>query len=66
MSSKRRIRRKSCTGKQRFQVEAQAIAAIAALHRAKGYQGALAPYRCQFCNAFHFGHAPATVRRLLR
>ena len=63
MSSKRRIRRKSCTGKQRFLNEAEALQAIKALTRAKGWQGLLTPYRCQFCNGFHFGHAPANVRR---
>lgn len=63
MSSKRRIRRKSCTGKQRFLSEAEARQAIKALTRSKGWQGLLTPYRCQFCNGFHFGHAPGHVRR---
>ncbi|WP_431511621.1 hypothetical protein [Variovorax sp. DAIF25] len=63
MSSKRAIRRKQCTGKQRYASELDARAAISTLHRNKGYQGLLTPYRCSFCNGFHFGHAPANVRR---
>jgi hypothetical protein len=63
MSSKRRIRRKSCTGKQRFKTAKDAHAAITALHKKKGWQGLLTPYVCQFCNAFHFGHPPAKAGR---
>lgn len=59
MSSKRRIRRKSCTGKRRFADVASARAAIAALIRNKGPQGGwLQPYHCPFCRGVHFGHAP--------
>jgi hypothetical protein len=65
MSSKRRLRRKACGSKQRFDTEAEAIAALRALTRAKGWQGLLVPYRCAFCGHFHFGHAPANVRRRL-
>jgi hypothetical protein len=64
MSSKRHIRRKSCTGKQRFADELAARAAIHALIRAKGRQGGyLSPYRCRFCSGFHFGHTPGGVNR---
>ncbi|WP_295377274.1 hypothetical protein [uncultured Pseudacidovorax sp.] len=62
MSSKRRIRRKSCTGKRRFITWEAAIAAIRSLVRARGPQGPLNAYRCQFCNGFHFGHAPGAGR----
>lgn len=65
MSSKRRIRRKSCTGKHRFADQAAALAAIRALHARKGWQGLLTPYRCKFCNGFHFGHPPASLRKHL-
>jgi hypothetical protein len=63
MSSKRRIRRKSCAGKQRFETAKDALKAIASLHKTKGWQGLLTPYPCQFCNAFHFGHPPAKAAR---
>lgn len=63
MSSKRALRRKKCSGKQRFADELEARSAIGKLHAAKGWQGLLTPYRCNFCNGFHFGHAPANVRR---
>lgn len=66
MSSKRRLRRKSCTGKERFVDQLAAQAAIGRLIRARGSgSGYLTPYRCSFCNGFHFGHAPARVHRLL-
>ncbi|MBF9263570.1 hypothetical protein [Paracidovorax cattleyae] len=58
MSSKRRIRRNACTGKHRYANAADAQAAINGLHRRKGYQGYMQPYRCAFCNGFHFGHPP--------
>jgi predicted Zn-ribbon and HTH transcriptional regulator len=63
MSSKRRLRRKACTGKRQFADEAAAIAAIKSLTRSQGWQGLLVPYHCKFCGWFHFGHAPANVRR---
>ena len=58
MASKRRLRRKACTGKRRFVTAAAARAAIAWVHQRKGYQGFMKPYLCQFCNTWHFGHPP--------
>lgn len=65
MSSKRAQRRKACTGKQRFASQAEAQAAIRDLTRAKGWQGHLLPYRCAFCNGYHYGHAPGHVLRAM-
>lgn len=59
MASKRRIRRKSCGRKQRYENPREAIRAIGSLVRRRGPQGHLQVYRCRFCNAFHFGHAAA-------
>lgn len=58
MASKRRIRRNACAGKHRYDSAAEAQAAIFGLHRRKGYQGYLQPYRCSCCNGYHFGHPP--------
>lgn len=65
MSSKRAQRRKACTGKVRHATQEAAIAALKVLTRQKGWQGYMAPYRCKFCGGFHFGHAPAHVRRAM-
>lgn len=60
MSSKRSVRHNACTGKHRYDSAGEAQAAIAGLHRRKGYQGYMQPYRCAFCSGFHFGHPPNT------
>ena len=61
MSSKRRVRRKACTGKIRHATFADAVAAARSLYRANGEY--LTPYRCRFGHHYHTGHAPARVRR---
>lgn len=58
MSSKRAIRRRSCLGKLRFTSQADAQASMNGLHKRKGYQGYMTPYRCNFCGGYHFGHPP--------
>ena len=58
MSSKRRIRRRSCEGKHRYTTAKDARAAISGLHRRKGDQGYMQAYHCSFCGGFHFGHPP--------
>lgn len=62
MSSKRALRRRQCTGKQRFDSEADAIRAIRSLVRTQGHSGHISPYRCRFCGGFHFGHTPGQRR----
>lgn len=59
MSSKRAIRRRSCSRKHRHADQASAWAALRALQRAKGDQGRLQPYSCRFCGGWHFGHTGA-------
>ena len=61
VSSKRRIRRRSCTGKKRYTTAPAAQAAISSLHHRKGYQGYMQVYRCSFCNGYHFGHPPRNL-----
>jgi len=65
MASRRAIRRKACKGKQRYDTEAAARRGILALRR-RGVLDWLTPYRCAFCNGFHFGHPPARVRQAIR
>lgn len=60
MSSKRRIRRKSCTGKVRHASVEAGQREIHRLHRAHGYDGRMNCYRCPFCNGWHIGHAGRT------
>jgi hypothetical protein len=69
MSSKRAVRRKSCEGKTSFPTYADAAGALRAFLRKANSDGwPLSPYRCRFCNGFHFGHVPveALVPRRLR
>lgn len=55
MSSKRRIRKKSCEGKQRFDTANDAQ--TSAFHlRVNGH--IFNYYKCKFCKKYHFGHRP--------
>lgn len=58
MSSKRAIRRRACKGKVRHPEQGHAHAALRSLVRERGDQGAMTPYRCQFCGGWHIGHTP--------
>jgi hypothetical protein len=59
MSSKRAIRRAACDGKTRFATFGEAAGALRAFLRKASSDGwPLSPYRCKFCNGFHFGHVP--------
>lgn len=64
MASKRAQRRKACTGKRRYETEADARRGIAILRR-HGETALLTAYRCPHCHAFHFGHPPARVRQAI-
>ncbi len=57
MSSKRRIRRRSCTRKVRHLSPEAGQAAVRVLHARHGYDGRMDVYRCPFCNGYHVGHA---------
>jgi hypothetical protein len=63
MASKRRIRRKSCTGKIRHASKEEARIAAQKL-RAKGE--IVGVYLCRFCNGWHVGHTPRKIRRIMR
>jgi hypothetical protein len=58
MSSKRRLRRKKCDGKRRFEFFAQALASIRSLARTNGarHPETLRAYLCNFCKGWHIGH----------
>ena len=60
MASKRRIRRKACGKKIRYETAKDAGAGRHALNRSKGYQGQMNVYRCPFCGGYHIGHAGGT------
>lgn len=62
MSSKRRIRRKQCTRKKRYDYMAEAVW-VAKQLRAKGHK--VRAYRCTFCGGWHVGHTPRHIARQL-
>lgn len=61
MASKRRLRRKSCTGKVRYTCAADAKEAATKACRRSGQW--IVPYGCPFCGGLHIGHPPARVRQ---
>jgi hypothetical protein len=63
MSSKRRLRRKACTGKVRHADAVGAQAQIRQIRRANPGTPYLNVYRCAFCSGFHVGHAKGTGPR---
>ncbi len=57
MASKRRIRRKSCARKRRFDSHELAAAAMRhVIFAGKKRGGFLHVYHCKFCKGYHFGH----------
>lgn len=62
MSSKRRIRRHSCTKKVAHETQDAAAAAI----RRTGLQGVIVTYKCHFCGKYHNGRPPRNVRDSIR
>ena len=63
MSSKRRLRRKSCTGKKPYPTAADAQAAVHHLVRSGHTRGGfLHVYKCKFAKHYHVGHAPGSSR----
>ena len=62
MSSKRRIRRKSCDGKRQHDTQAAAIGhKMHLITYGTTNTGELWVYRCEFCNKWHVGHPPAEL-----
>jgi hypothetical protein len=60
MASKRRIRRKQCTGKIRYATKAEATLAAKRQWQYKAYYCA---YHCLFCNGYHIGRPPHKKKR---
>ncbi len=58
MSSKRRIRRKSCEGKRRHKTHEDAMKEL----RGCSVKTGLRIYKCQFCHHYHVGHMSARAR----
>jgi hypothetical protein len=56
MASKRRLRKKSCGNKIKYESEEQAIRAIIGIYRNREFSGKVVPYICQFCRKWHIGH----------
>lgn len=55
MASKRRIRRRICSSKKRFEDVNSAMFAIRSLKKDTGTLSFFVPYKCKFCKKFHFG-----------
>jgi len=56
MASKRRIKRKSCTGKVRHLSSDAARKALRVTVRHDQVHQPMNVYRCQFCGGYHIGH----------
>lgn len=63
MSSKRRVRRKACEGKVRYETFAQARSA--AFLRSRDTGEWIVPYRCRFGKHYHIGHQTVRARQAL-
>lgn len=64
MSSKRRLRRKSCEGKQQHDDKTKAIAhKMRLIEDGLAVRGELWVYRCEFCKKWHVGHPTLEMRQ---
>lgn len=63
MSSKRRIRRKSCEGKKRYDNEAEARKQCNWFWYERDAR--LNVYKCKFCGGFHIGHPDRKTKRAI-
>lgn len=59
MASKRKIRRKSCTRKVRYETENDAKTEVISNSAIRG----CLVYKCRFCNGFHIGHPNSKIRK---
>lgn len=63
MSSKRRIRRKSCQSKKRYSTMDEAYSALRqAIKREETFKGAMNVYPCKFCGGYHIGHISKIIK----
>lgn len=65
MSSKRRIRRRSCEGKVAYATQTEA-ARQAGLVRRAHQGGQWSAYHCDFCGKWHVGRPSARQRQAMR
>lgn len=65
MASKRRLRRKACSGKRRYATAIEAEQAIRRLRYETKTLARMNAYRCPFCNKFHIGHTPYYVHKAI-
>lgn len=49
---KRRLRRKSCTGKMKHATYKEAYLSL----KYSGFKGDMRVYKCKFCSGYHIGH----------
>lgn len=63
MASKRRIRRKMCGKKRRYNTQEEAVKAIYHARLGGVVTGKITAYKCPFCGGFHWGHKPKGVTR---
>jgi len=61
MVSKRKIRKKQCTGKKQYMNRPIAWQAVYAMKRKS--QTGLSIYKCSFCNQWHIGHKPTNYKQ---
>jgi hypothetical protein len=59
--TKRKLRRKSCTGKIRYESFNDANKHAVSMHYKTGQW--FAAYHCKFCGGWHIGHPPYSVRQ---
>ena len=65
MSSKRRLRRRSCGIKVRHKTAQKAYVQIISLRRSGKCSGSLAVYHCKFCGGWHVGRLNKRDRRAM-
>lgn len=64
MASKRRLRRRSCLNKERYETLPEAQTAA---YTASGrFNSRMLPYKCEWCSGFHKGHPPARIRKAIK
>jgi len=59
MASKRHVRRKSCTGKIKYESKEDAVIKTIIIKRKTGEK--LNAYKCKFCKRYHIGHKPKFI-----
>lgn len=63
MGSKRRLRRKACTGKRQYLTHAEAN--VAAHNTARTFQQRIGAYKCTYCGNYHVGHTPRAIKQFI-